>query len=438
MGWIIIKMIKNSEAGTSVAYRRYVLGLLLIVYISNFIDRQILTILFEPIKQELKISDTQLGFLSGIAFALFYAVLGIPLARWADNHSRVRLISVSIAIWSVMTAVFGLAANFIQLVFARVGVGVGEAGCTPPAHSLISDYFPPDSRARALATYSLGIPLGSFLGLVIGGTVNELYGWRAAFMCVGLPGIVLALLMLFTVKEPIRGRYDAQPKSSVVPPIKEVFAHLWGLRSFRHIAFGSALLSVAGYGSATWFPAFLMRSHGLSTGEVGSMLGPVAGLAGFGGTLLGGYLADKYGRRDARWYAWLPAIAIVLGAPFTVTALLADAMLIVMAAVFVSQVAANIWAGPVFSSVQSLAGVRMRSMAAAVLLFVINLIGLGIGPQVIGLASDMLREIYGVDSLRYTLVLIAGVSLWAAAHYAIASKHLRSELAAVEERASLQ
>jgi MFS family permease len=168
------------------------------------------------------------------------------------------------------------------------------------------------------------------------------------------------------------------------------------------------------------------------------MLGPVAGLAGFGGTLLGGYLADKYGRRDARWYAWLPAIAIVLGAPFTVTALLADAMLIVMAAVFVSQVAANIWAGPVFSSVQSLAGVRMRSMAAAVLLFVINLIGLGIGPQVIGLASDMLREIYGVDSLRYTLVLIAGVSLWAAAHYAIAAKHLRSELAAVEERASLQ
>ncbi len=228
----------------SSVYKRYVLGLLLVVYASNFLDRQILAILLQPIKQEMGLSDTQLGLLSGIAFALFYATLGIPLARWADKHNRVNLISVCIAIWSGMTALTGMAGNFLQLLLARIGVGIGEAGCSPPAHSIIADYFAADTRAKAMAIYFLGLPLGSVLGYLLGGWINELYGWRIALLCVGLPGLVLAVVVRLTLREPPRGHADGiKETDQLAPSLKETLAGLWSNHSFRHLAAGTSLVS---------------------------------------------------------------------------------------------------------------------------------------------------------------------------------------------------
>jgi len=417
----------------SSGYKRYALGLLMVVYVSNFLDRQILAMLLQPIKQDLGLSDTQLGVLSGVAFALFYATLGMPLARWADKHNRVTLISVSIAIWSCMTALCGAAGNFWQLLAARIGVGVGEAGCSPPAHSLIADYFEPGVRARAMSIYSLGIPLGTCLGYLLGGWINELYSWRIAFFCVGMPGLVLAVLVRLTLREPPRGHSEGiETGDEEAPPVMAVFRFLWQLKSFRHMALGTALLALGGYGAATWFPAFLMRTHGMSTGQIGSWLALIGGGSGVLGTLLGGYLGDKLGARDDRWYAWLPGLAIVLGIPFSIAALLSSSPFWTLVLLIPPSIAPAIHAGPVFSTVQRLAGLRMRAMAAAILFFIVNLIGLGLGPLVIGWVSDLLRGTYGDDSLRYTLLFGAGIGFWTAFHYLLSARTLREDLKALK------
>ena len=299
----------QSDGLFSPATRNYALGVLVVVYTFNFIDRQILSILLEPIKLELGLSDTALGLLTGFAFALFYATLGIPIARYADKNNRRNLIALALAIWSGMTALSGLAQNFWQLLAARIGVGVGEAGCSPPAHSMIADYFPAENRATALGIYSLGIPVGILFGFLAGGWLNEFFGWRVAFFVVGIPGLILAVLVRFTLAEPTRGMAEGRIDSGEQPGVMETFRFMWRKKSFRHLAFGGALTAFVGYGLVTWVPSFLVRSHGMETGEIGTWLGLILGIPGGIGIAAGGWMADKLGSRDTRWYLWVVSVA---------------------------------------------------------------------------------------------------------------------------------
>ena len=311
-------------------YRNYALGVLLLGYVVNFIDRSILSILLEPIKNDLLLTDTQLGLLGGLAFAMFYATLGIPIASLADRWSRTKVLAISMIIWSAMTAVCGAASNFTMLLLARIGVGVGEAGASPPSHSLISDYFPIESRATALSIYALGIPLGSMIGNYVGGWGAAELGWRMTFFLVGVPGIFVAFLILGTLREPPRGLSEtAAVKAAVAkaaepaPSLKEVFKFLWHRRAFRHIGFAAGLHAFVGYGAGTWNAPFLIRSHEMPITEVGSWLAIISGVGAIG-TFAGGYLGDKISdwTGDRRWYLWIAGISTLVMVPFQFTAYL--------------------------------------------------------------------------------------------------------------------
>ena len=293
----------------SKSYRNYVLLLLMIVYIFNFIDRQILVILQESIKMELGLSDKQLGLLSGFSFAVFYVVCGIPIARLADRYNRVNIVSASLAIWSAMTALSGLAGNFFHLLAARIGVGVGEAGASPPSHSIISDYFPHEERGRALSIYSIGIYIGILIGFLAGGWINQYFGWRTAFLVVGGPGILLAIVVKLTLREPLRGHLDAgdhesMPDGEFLPDVKRI----WALRSFRYAAIGAGLNAFLGYGALNFMPSFAIRLHEVPVGMVGTWLALIVGLAGAAGVYSGGHLSDHLGKRDQRWAYWIAGI----------------------------------------------------------------------------------------------------------------------------------
>ena len=424
-------MSENSTAPGlfSPATRTYALSVLVVVYTFNFIDRQILSILLEPIKRDLGLSDTQLGLLTGFAFALFYATLGIPIARFADRSNRRNLIALALTIWSAMTALSGLAQNFWHLLLARIGVGVGEAGCSPPAHSMIADYYPANQRATALGIYSLGIPVGILFGFLAGGWINQLFDWRVAFFVVGLPGIALAVVVRWTLREPVRGMAEGRTADVEQPSVKETFRYLWGKRSFRHLAFGGSLTAFVGYGMTTWAPSFLARTHEMQTGEIGTWLGIILGIPGGIGIALGGYLADRYGARDTRWYLWIVTIALIATCPFAFGIYLSPTAAGALWFMVLPVLLGNFYQATTFSQTQGLVGLKMRSVAAAVLLFILNIIGLGLGPQAIGMVSDLLAPTYGeADGLRYALLGFSMFNLWAAYHYFIAGKHLKSEL----------
>lgn len=307
-------------------YRSWVLALLMIVYTSNFVDRTIVAILGQAIKVDMKISDAQLGLLGGIAFAVLYTTLGIPIARLAERHNRVTIISICLTIWSGMTALCGLAANFPLLMLCRVGVGVGEAGCSPSAQSLIADYYAPEKRATALSIYSFGIPLGSMIGAVSGGLMAQYFGWRAAFMIVGLPGVLLAILVKLTLKEPPRGLSEpgGARLAAPAPSLWTVAKQLFGAPSFRHMAAGVTLVSFAGYGIGQFSAPYFVRRFGLSYAEVGLVFGLIGGISSGLGTVLGGYVTDRAGRTDRRWYAWTPAIGVAIAAPIYLAAYLQE------------------------------------------------------------------------------------------------------------------
>lgn len=417
------------------AYRRYALGLLLVVYISNFIDRQILTILAEAIRLDLGLSDTQIGFLGGLAFALFYTFAGIPIARWADRGTRRTIIAIGLFVWSGMTAVTGLARNFAELALARVGVGLGEAACSPPAHSLLSDYFPPERRGTAFAIYALGIPIGSAIGTFAGGWIKEFFDWRTAFYVVGLPGLFLALVVRFTLREPKRGGSEPGPKKPAsgapVPqqPLGEVLRYMGRLRSFRHMALAAALHAFYGYGSAQFHPVFLIRVHGFSEGELGTWLALIALLGGGLGTFLGGWLGDRLAVRDMRWYMGLPGISTALAIPFAVAFYLWPDRYGALLFAVPAAILGPMYLGPTFAMSQGLARPAMRALVSAILLFVINLIGLGLGPLVVGVLSDALAPRYGVESVRYALlIVVAAGAAWSTVHYALAARTLRADL----------
>ena len=414
---------------TSPRYRTYVLALLVVVYVFNFLDRQIVTILAEPIKVDLGLNDTQIGLMTGLAFALFYTVLGIPIARLADRANRVSIISVALVIWSGMTALSGFAQNFWQMLAARIGVGVGEAGCSPPAHSLIADYYPPEKRASALSIYALGIPFGSILGLLAGGWIAEIYGWRTAFFVVGVPGIALAALVKLTLREPLRGMSEhTKANDAEQPSLGETLRTLLRNRTLVHVAMGGALTSFVGYGLGQWLPAFFIRIHQMGIAETATYFGLVLGVASAIGTFLGGALADRLARRDRRVYVWLPAAGVLIAFPFYVVAMLQNNPYLAIGILIAPSILNSLWLGPAFGTIQNLAPMKMRALASAILLFILNIIGLGLGPFLVGVLSDLLSGTFGPDSLRYAILIATVAYFWAGAHFLLAGRSIRQDL----------
>ena len=419
----------------SKAYTRYALGLLLVVYVVNFIDRQVLGILLDSIKAELDVSDTALGFLSGFAFALLYSTLGIPIARWADRGSRRSIIAVALLVWSGMTALQGRATGFATLALARVGVGIGEAGCSPPAHSLIADLFPQSTRSTALAIYAMGIPIGGAIGYLAGGWLDEFFGWRVAFMAVGVPGIVLAVIVRLTLREPTRGYWSpaSATASQAAIPFKEVAGFMTGLRGFLHLSIAAALHAFYGYGAAAFNPSFYRRVHDFEQGELGSWLAGVSFFGGVIGTFLGGALTDRLGRRDARWFVWIPGMATIAGVPFVLGTYLSPDRYTSLLCLAGATMCASFYYGPTFALTQNLAPPRMRAQAAAILLLIINLIGLGFGPQFVGWLSDQLAASHGTHSIRYSLAWTVSIcAVWSTLHYLRSARTLRNDLLAQE------
>jgi len=408
-------------------YRWYVLGVLILVYTFNFIDRQIVGILAVPIKRELVLSDTRLGLLGGLAFALFYTFLGIPIARLADRTSRVRIMAAALALWSLMTAACGFAHGFAQLFLARVGVGVGEAGGVAPAYSLICDYFPPGRRARALSAYSFGIPLGSALGIVLGGFITGWMSWRTAFFVAGVAGVLVAPLLLLTVREPPRGGYDERRLPGSHPSLREVGSHLARRPSFWGLSLGSASCSTMGYGLFFWMPSFLVRSFGLGIVQASLAYGALVLVGGIGGLWLAGVIADKLGGRRKGAYALIPAIAFLATLPLYVAGVLSTTIEAAMLILLVPTALGLTWLGPVLTALQHLVPADMRATASALFLFINNLIGLGLGTTLIGVVSDALHVRAGAESLRYAI--LAGTSLYvlAAALYFFAARHLAKD-----------
>ncbi len=409
----------------------YALSVLTIVYAFNFIDRQLLAILQEAIKADLGLSDSQLGLLTGFAFALFYVTAGIPIARWADRSNRRNIVAASLAVWSFMTAISGLVQNYAQLLLARVGVGVGEAGGSPPSHSMISDMFPPEQRAGALGFYSTGVSIGILFGFLLGGWLNEYFGWRTAFMVVGAPGVVLALVVFFTLKEPRRGLSEARELSADKVSLGDVVALLWQRKTFRHMAFAASLYAFAGYATANWTASFMIRSHGMSTGELGSWLALIIGVGGAVGVLGGGVLADRLGAVDDRWYLWLPALVGVFATPFAAAVYLMPSAGLALALMVLPAILSNVYLGISIATSHRLVGLQMRATASAILFFVINIIGLGGGPWVVGLVSDVLAASHGLESLRLAMLyVVPPVMVWSATHFYLASRTLKADLAA--------
>ena len=418
--------------GVQVSYRAYVLFLLTVVYLINFVDRQIISILLPFIKDEFQVSDTWLGLLSGLAFGLFYATLGIPIARFADRHSRRTIISVSLALFSVMTVLCGLASQFWQLFLARMGVGVGEAGTSPPSHSIIADLYKPEERATAMGIFALGVPLGIMVGFFAGGQIAAAFDWRVAFVAAGLPGLFLALIVYFTLRDPPRGLADNRHHDDAEqPPLSEVVTILISRRAFVHICFGSALSAMVGYGVAQWVPSYLVRTHEMDIGTVGLVLALIFGVFGGIGTFFGGYLADKMAQRDVRWTMWLPAIGVTVSTPFALFFYLSDMVLLGILAFLVPATLSAIFLAPALSICQSLVPTAMRATTSAVFLFITNIVGLGLGPLVIGALSDLLLPAAGDAStaLRWSLALVSLIGLWAALHMYLASRSLKEDLA---------
>ncbi len=425
------KLQRARDAYARPGYRNFVLGLLTVVYVFNFLDRQIVNILGDAIVRDLGLSDTQFGMLSGIAFAAIYATLGMPIARWADASVRRNIIAIAVAVWSSMTILCGAAQNFWQMFLARAGVGVGEAGGSPPAHSIISDVFPANKRATALSIYSLGIYGGVLVGYVAGGYLASEFSWRVAFVVVGLPGLVLALMVRFLVHEPPRGL--AESRSDVQPAaFSEVVHLLWIRKTFRHIALGCAMHAFVTYGLSAFLPIFLIRVHAMPIEQIGAILGLVAGIGGLLGTYGGGYLSDRLANRyhDARWHIWVPLISTIAAMPFYWYSLIvADSGVAAAVTWFIPSVIGGMYLGPCLSMTHGLVGLRMRAQASAILFFVLNLIGLGLGPMMTGMLSDSLRPEFGDLSIRYALVIMVLVNIWCAAHYQLATRTLREDLA---------
>lgn len=420
-------------------YKTYLLILLTAFLLSNSVDRIALGVVLQNIKLELALSDTQLGFLSGIAFALFYSIMGIPIARWADRGNRIIIISATAALWSVGVALCGVATTYTQLLLIRVGVAVGEAGCIPPASSLISDYFSRAERPRAFAIYGMGGALSFVVGFFLAGWLNQAYGWRLTFMVLGIPGLVLAALAYFTLAEPRRTQAASaalqtprQTKSEREPSFKAAGMILWANASFRHLLLCNAILFLFGYGILQWQPAFFIRSYGFSSAEVGTWLAVTYGCGGLLGTYLGGEWATRRAPQNERMQLVMATVAIAVSGAVMIVAYLTrnPYWTLAFTAIYVLLLYAI---APVLNSVvQGLVPERIRAVAVAVIYFVANLIGLGFGPLATGVLSDLLHSWLGEESLRYALMLLAPGYAWGAWHAWLASRTVARDLCQVQ------
>lgn len=428
-------------------YRRYAMFMLLTIYILNFVDRQVINILAEPIKKELGLLDWQLGMMSGLAFALFYTFLGLPIARLADRSNRPLIISGALAVWSGFTVLSGMAQNFTHLVLARIGVGIGEAGCTPPAHSLITDMYPKEKRASALAFYSMGTPIGAVVGMALGGVLADTYGWRTAFLVCGAPGIILAIISALTLIEPRNRLAAAQMKSHAasIPrsSFMDVFRLLAAKRTFWCVSGAASVKAFIGYGTAPFTASFFLRNHTAEVARLAEMfgmqslgflsvcLGLIAGIGAVLGTYLGGQIADYYGRKDYRAWMIVPAIASFVVLPIFVVAMTIPWLMVAICLLGFNAILGSLWYGPVYATAQSIAPAHMRATAAAIMLFIINLVGLGLGPVLVGILSDSFNLSFGfgvAEGLRWALI-IAGLSgALSGVFFLMAVKSIRKDL----------
>lgn len=431
-------------APVSRSRHRYILLLLLGAYTLSFLDRQVITILAESIKKDLQISNLQLGLLSGLAFALFYTFLGIPIARLAERRSRPIIIAVSMTLWSGFTVLSGRATSFGVMALARLGVGFGEAGCNPCAHSMIADITPPAQRASALAFYSLGVPIGTMLGLVLGGVIADAYGWRVAFLVAGAPGLVLAAIIALTVKEP-RSQLasDIQARAASMPSLRQTLAELRGKRTFWLIAIAAGLLAFVGYGQGAFGTPFFLRVHGAEVAALARSfgLGPQGflgiagalstGIGGLAGTWLGGFLADRAAARDKRAYMSVPALAGLASLPFVYLIYSVDSAALALALGFVPALLNTLWYGPVYATAQSVVHPRSRATTAAILLFILNMIGLGFGPISVGALNDLLAGPAGfgeIEGIRWAQLLAGSVIIIPVALFWWARETVREDI----------
>ena len=405
-------------AGFSPGYQRLLVGVLVLVLILNVLDRQIINVLAEPIKRDLGLSDTQLGLVTGLFFAIFYNSVSIPLGRIADNlrTNRVHLISVCLAFWSGMTALCGTAQTFWHLVLARIGVATGEAGCVPPAHSLIADTVPKAKLAMALAIFGLGSPIGAFLGKSIGGVLNDLYGWRAAFFIVGVPGVLVALLMWLLLRDPRRMRTAELSRAEPKVPLREVIAEIRGSKAFVNIILAVATAALLGAGGSVWGMIHFLRNHELSTTQAGLWLGVIGGIGGSLGTWIGGVLADRWGQKNPRHYMTPQTIGLLCNIPFLFFAWYTHNWVLAIALLILPDLFDDLYYGGTFASVQGLVSRRVRATATASMLFVTTLLGTGLGALSFGFASDLLKPYVG-DKESVRLVLMGSSFLYVVPAY---------------------
>ena len=439
----------------SLSYRRWMLILLVAIYACSFLDRVIVTTIGPAIIHDLRLTDLQFGLLGGAVFALFYALFGLPIAWLAERTSRVKIIAACIALWSVMTALSGLTTSYLQLLVLRMGVGVGEGGCSPAAHSLLSDHYPPRQRASALAIYSSGISIGTLIGAVGGGWLAQTFSWRMALIVVGLPGLVLALLARLTLREPPRGHSEAVVPAAKAPPLGAVLARLGRNPTFLHMAAGFVLTNLSATGVGAFISIYLVRSFHLGLARVGLLYGLLYGVAGFTGMLVGGFAADAAGKRDLRWYAWGPAIGAALACPIYIFAFTRGDAISTMAVFFFGALLMVAYFAPTMAIVQNLVEPRMRASAAAIMFLLINIFGQGLGPTAMGAVSDVLARRafalgdYGalchgahgpgaavaaacgqasVGGLQGAILMMTGFFAWGSVHYLLAARTIRRDM----------
>jgi len=419
------EILKNSDNTPlfSESYKWYALGMLTLVGTLSFFDRQLIVILQEPIKAELGLSDTQLGLMTGLAFAIFYCLVGIPVARYADRNNRRNVVSISLGIWSFMTTVTGFVQSFLQILLVRIGVGVGEAGGTPASQAMISDFFKKEDRAVAFAIYASSVYIGLFLGFTMGGILEHQIGWRKAFIYLGFPGILLAAYIMRFVKEPPKGYSDPTYVHKEPLSIKASLKYLLARKTYVYILFASSFHSFVGYAFANWIPSFFIRVHGMSIQEVGIYLAISIGIGGGIGAFSGGFIVKKLVKRDIRWYMWIGIVSIILTIPFSIYTLFSSNKMGAILCYFIPNVLFSLNMGALLTVIQGVVSAEMRSMSSAVYYFVLNLIGMGLGPLFIGIMSDYLTPIYGVESLRYSLFFVSIIYLvciyfyWKAGQY---------------------
>lgn len=417
------------------SYKRYGLSVMTAVYTLNLVDRGLIMLLLQPIKEDLKLSDSQLGLVTGIAFGLFYATFGLPIARWADRGNRVTITSIAVGLWGITVMATMLVTNFSQLLLARIAAAVGEAGCKPPTYSLLGDYFPgPAERSRAMAFYFAGSPFSALVSFVVGGWLNELYGWRITFLLMGIPGLILAVVVRLTLIEPRVHALPVDTSRHAILPMKAVLSTLWLQRTSRHLTIALILLYTMGMGLSPWYAAFLMRSHGMATAEVGIWLGMVIGLGGIAGVLLGGYVAGRWFADSERAQMRMSAVTVASLVPCFVAFLTLPQKhqaLIVLVPLFVTL---NVFMGPTYALMQRLVPDQMRATMLSAVMLLANLIGMGVGPQVVGVLSDLFAPAFGRDALRYAMLCMSFVALWSGYHFWQAGCSVKEDLLAAPPR----